>query len=613
MRKIYSLSFKLPVIIILMSVLMLSFLLSASIFFANKGITQSTDTGFKNTVEGYANLFDSILDAQVMVNKAYTSSANIKNFLRDMNNAYSNNVFLDITSFVENNNFIENISIMNTNGVIVFDKNAKLIGRNFMDLRPDMMQKLLAGEDIAFGNEIKESAATGELTISLGVRILDYDNTLIGYLVSIIKVMVIYDSYFSNIQLGRSGRIAIVNNNAVVLMDTDPKEINKQAPSEYNNIIKSNSLSGEISYSANNHVREGFYKKMTVQPWIVAYAMDSEEIYEINRSIVITSIIIGIISIIFMTLVVFLFTRSIIKPLNIIVDEAKEIASGRLIMHRRKLDRKDELGQLSHSFHDMKYKLIEVIETTLHNTDKMANSANSLAAGNKDLAHKAENTAANLEETASSMEEIASAITMAANNSVKGNEMMNSCKEAIDNATTVVAETVKSINDVNNDSEKIKDIIKVIEGIAFQTNILALNAAVEAARAGDQGKGFAVVASEVRSLAQSSQTSAKDITELINQVYEKINKANKDVESQEQLFVDIKNQIDETANIIRDISSAALEQQSGVSQVNKAVMEMDSITQENAALVEESTASSIALFNDAKELQSLVSFFKIEK
>ena len=613
MRKIYSLSFKLPVIIILMSVLMLSFLLSASIFFANKGITQSTDTGFKNTVEGYANLFDSILDAQVMVNKAYTSSANIKNFLRDMNNAYSNNVFLDITSFIENNNFIENISIMNTNGVIVFDKNAKLIGRNFMDLRPDMMQKLLAGEDIAFGNEIKESAATGELTISLGVRILDYDNTLIGYLVSIIKVMVIYDSYFSNIQLGRSGRIVIVNNNAVVLMDTDPKEINKQAPSEYNNIIKSNSLSGEISYSAYNHVREGFYKKMTVQPWIVAYAMDSEEIYEINRSIVITSIIIGIISIIFMTLVVFLFTRSIIKPLNIIVDEAKEIASGRLIMHRRKLNRKDELGQLSLSFHDMKYKLIEVIETTLHNTDKMANSANSLAAGNKDLAHKAESTAANLEETASSMEEIASAITMAANNSVKGNEMMNSCKEAIDNATTVVAETVKSINDVNNDSEKIKDIIKVIEGIAFQTNILALNAAVEAARAGDQGKGFAVVASEVRSLAQSSQTSAKDITELINQVYEKINKANKDVESQEQLFVDIKNQIDETANIIRDISSAALEQQSGVSQVNKAVMEMDSITQENAALVEESTASSIALFNDAKELQSLVSFFKIEK
>ena len=220
----------------------------------------------------------------------------------------------------------------------------------------------------------------------------------------------------------------------------------------------------------------------------------------------------------------------------------------------------------------------------------------------QDLAHKSENTAANLEETASSMEEIASAISMATNNSVKGNEMMNHCRESIDNATSVVSETVRSMNEVNADSEKIKDIIKVIEGIAFQTNILALNA-----------KGFAVVASEVRSLAQSSQDSAKDITELVNQVYEKINRANKIVESQEELFLSIKNEIDETANIIKDISSAALEQQSGVAQVNKAVMEMDSITQENAALVEESTASSLALYDDAKELQSVMSFFKIEK
>ena len=613
MSRFSSLSFKMPITISLMSIIMLGFLLSASVYFSNKGITQSTDTGFKNTVEGYANLFDSILDAQVMVNKAYTSSANIKNFLRDMNNAYSNNVFLDITSYIENNNFIENISIMNTNGVIVFDKNEKLIGRNFMDLRPYMMRKLLAGEELAFGNEIKESAATGELTISLGVRVLDYNNQLIGYLVSIIKIMVIYDNYFSNIQLGRTGRIVAVNDQLKVVMDTDPKEINKQAPNEYDNIIKSGSVSGDISYVANNHVREGFYKKMTVQPWIVAYAMDEEEIYEINKSIVITSVIIGVISMLLMTLVVFLFTRSIIKPLNIVVEEAKEIEEGRLIMHGRKINRKDEIGELSRSFHNMKYKLIEVIETTLHNADKMSQAANSLASGNKDLAHKSENTAANLEETASSMEEIASAISMATNNSVKGNEMMNHCRESIDNATSVVSETVRSMNEVNADSEKIKDIIKVIEGIAFQTNILALNAAVEAARAGDQGKGFAVVASEVRSLAQSSQDSAKDITELVNQVYEKINKANKIVESQEELFLSIKNEIDETANIIKDISSAALEQQSGVAQVNKAVMEMDSITQENAALVEESTASSLALYDDAKELQSVMSFFKIEK
>ena len=243
----------------------------------------------------------------------------------------------------------------------------------------------------------------------------------------------------------------------------------------------------------------------------------------------------------------------------------------------------------------------------------MAQAANSLAVGNKDLAEKAESTAGNLEETASSMEEIASAISMATNNSVKGNEMMNHCKASIDNAASVVSETVRSMNEVNADSEKIKDIIKVIEGIAFQTNILALNAAVEAARAGEQGKGFAVVASEVRSLAQSSQDSAKDITELINQVYEKINRANHIVGSQEQLFVGIKEQIEETADTIKSITEAAVEQKEGVSQVNRAVEEMDTLTQENAALVEQSTASSLELYDDAKELQSVMSYFRIEK
>ena len=363
----------------------------------------------------------------------------------------------------------------------------------------------------------------------------------------------------------------------------------------------------------NNNIRSGYYKKMGVQPWTVIYVMNNKEIYEINNSIIATSVIISIFSIAVMTLVVFLYTRSIIKPLNIVVEEAKQIEEGKLIRHGRKMNRKDELGDLSHSFHNMKYKLIQIIDSTLSNAEKMSDAANILASRNKDLAKKSESTAADLEQTASSMEEIASAISMAANNSVKGNNMMNSCRESIETASSIVSETVRSMNEVNNDSAKIKDIIKVIEGIAFQTNILALNAAVEAARAGEQGKGFAVVASEVRSVAQSSQDSAKDITELVNQVYEKISKANEIVESQEQLFMGIKEQIEETANIIKDISSAALEQQSGVAQVNKAVTEMDNITQENAALVEESTASSISLYNNAKELQNIVSFFSIEQ
>uniref|UniRef100_UPI003F4C7DBA methyl-accepting chemotaxis protein n=1 Tax=Brachyspira catarrhinii TaxID=2528966 RepID=UPI003F4C7DBA len=613
MSRFSSLSFKMPITISLMSIIMLAFLLSASVFFSNKGITQSTDTGFKNTVEGYANLFNSILNAQVMVSVAYSSSANIRNYLINRDENYRSLGLIDLNLFIKRNEYLENIYVIDTKGDILLDKKNELTGQSMAEFRPGMWNKLKAGQEYAIGNNMRKSADTGEYTVSIGTQILDFENNIIGYLVLIVRSSIIHKNYFSNIKLGRSGRIVAVNDQLKVVMDTDPNEIAKDAPNEYDSIFKSGSLEGNVEYSFNNHKRLGYYKKMKIHPWIVAYAMDEEEIYEINKSILITSIIIGIISMVLMTLVVFLFTRSIIKPLNIIVEEAKEIEEGKLVINRKPLNRKDELGILSRSFTSMRTKLIEVIETTLNNADKMSLAANNLAAGNKDLSRRSENTAANLEETASSMEEISSAISMATNNSVKGNEMMNHCRESIDNATSVVSETVRSMNEVNADSEKIKDIIKVIEGIAFQTNILALNAAVEAARAGDQGKGFAVVASEVRSLAQSSQDSAKDITELVNQVYEKINKANKIVESQEELFMNIKTEIDETANIIKDISSAALEQQSGVAQVNKAVMEMDSITQENAALVEQSTASSLALYDDAKELHSVMSFFRIER
>ena len=413
--------------------------------------------------------------------------------------------------------------------------------------------------------------------------------------------------------MGKTGRIVAVNDSNIVTMDMDTANINKEAPQEYKEIFRDASKTGPYSYKKGNVVRVGRYKKMDIKPWIVTYAMNEDEIYSQIRMTITVSIIVAFLSIIALVIMMFLFAKSITKPLNIIVDEAKEIESGRLVMHGRKVNRKDEIGQLSLSFHNMKYKLIEIMEASLSQADRMSQAANNLAVGNKDLAEKAESTAGNLEETGSFMEEIAAAITISINNSVKGNDMMKDCKAAIENAASVVEDTVKSISEVNADSEKIKNIIKVIEGIAFQTNILALNAAVEAARAGDQGKGFAVVASEVRSLAQSSQDSAKDITELINQVYEKINKANNIVGSQEQLFVGIKEQIEETADTIRAITEAAVEQKEGVSQVNRAVEEMDNLTQENAALVEESTASSMSLYDDARHLQDIISFFKIEK
>ncbi|MEI0540414.1 methyl-accepting chemotaxis protein, partial [Brachyspira pulli] len=198
-----------------------------------------------------------------------------------------------------------------------------------------------------------------------------------------------------------------------------------------------------------------------------------------------------------------------------------------------------------------------------------------------------------------------------ANKSVDGNKMMINSKASIEHAGSIILDTVQNIEEVNEASTKIKNITKIIEDIAFQTNILALNAAVEAARAGDQGKGFAVVASEVRNLAQTTQSSVKDITDLVDNAYDKIIKATESARESQEIFKDIQDKIDVTSKLMDDISTTALEQQSGVQQVNKAITDMDAVTQQNAALVEHTSESSASLLNQAEELVNAMSFFKI--
>ena len=305
--------------------------------------------------------------------------------------------------------------------------------------------------------------------------------------------------------------------------------------------------------------------------------------------------------------------KSVGKHLHLCVHLASEISNGNLTVEidESKLKGNNEFVLLLCSFHNMTIHLREIISKVLESSREISEAATEIAQGNTDLSTRTEMQASHLEETASSMEQIASTIKSSADNSVRGNRMMQDSEKSVQEAGDIIEATTNNIELVFEASNKITDIIKIIENIAFQTNILALNAAVEAARAGEQGKGFAVVASEVRNLAQTSQSSVKDITALIADSNEKIKTATETARKSKEIFMDIEQKIEDTSKIMQDISAMAVEQQAGVDQVNIAVSQMDQSTQQNASLVEEATASSEALMGQARELVELMHFFKV--
>ena len=305
--------------------------------------------------------------------------------------------------------------------------------------------------------------------------------------------------------------------------------------------------------------------------------------------------------------------KNIITNLNICIKLSSSIAEGNLKVQidEKLLKHKTEFAMLLHSFKNMSDKLREIISQVLTSSDRISLAATEISNGNNDLSHRTEMQASSLEETASSMEEIASTIKSSADNSVHGNEMMQDSEKSVKEAGSIIEETTNNIELVYEASNKITEITKIIESIASQTNILALNAAVEAARAGEQGRGFAIVAAEVRNLAQTSQTSVKSITELIEDSAEKIKNAAETARKSLAIFQSIEEKISNTSKIMQDISSMAVEQQQGVYQVNTAITQMDTVTQQNASLVQESSAASQALMYQARELVDLMAFFKV--
>ncbi|MBI5255750.1 MAG: hypothetical protein HY855_04570 [Burkholderiales bacterium] len=272
---------------------------------------------------------------------------------------------------------------------------------------------------------------------------------------------------------------------------------------------------------------------------------------------------------------------------------------------------KDETGQLLAAMRDMQASLVKVVGQVRGNAESVATASAQIAQGNQDLSQRTEEQASALEETAATMNQLGSTVKNNADNARQANQLARSASEVAQQGGAVVGEVVETMKGINDSSKKIAEIIGTIDGIAFQTNILALNAAVEAARAGEQGRGFAVVAGEVRSLAQRSAEAAKEIKSLIGASVERVEQGSALVDKAGETMSEVVASIKRVTDIVGEITSASSEQATGVNQVGEAITQMDQVTQQNAALVEESAAAAESLRGQAQQLVSAVAVFKI--
>lgn len=613
-HKLQSLKVRMPLIIIGLFVLAIAVLVVVTQVMVTNTINKVTYTGFDNTVMGYASLMDTWFEDQLDISKVYVKSDPVRNYLTMRTEETRNAALTRLRVFNGDNQYTINMGITDINGNVLIDaSNASLIGQNIFSIHPDLRQKVQGNRDAAFGDNITRSLTTGGWSLVLISKVYDrYDianNRVIGYLYYMLDWSYLIKERVEQLVIGETGALFCVDDTLTIKIHSKIESINSTLPQDFSKAFEDKK--GIINYVFNGEDRVAAYATLTYRPWVLGVSMTKQEIEKDNVRVVRAIIIISLVSIIIMAILVSLFIKSITTPLGLITGLSKEIADGDLRTTKQKIHRKDELGELSNAFVAMRKKLVTTIHKVEDSANQISAAAKELAEQNTDLSRRTESQAASIEETSASMNEISNNIRQSSNDSVNGNKMIMDSKDSIENAGNIISETTKNIEEVHEASSKIKDITKIIEDIAFQTNILALNASVEAARAGEQGKGFAVVASEVRNLAQTTQTSVKSITDLIENVYNKIDKATETARESQTIFVEIQNKIDEASTMMQNISHSAVEQQSGIDQIKIAIEEMDTTTQRNAALVEEATASADVLFSQSKELMDAIHIFQL--
>lgn len=435
-----------------------------------------------------------------------------------------------------------------------------------------------------------------------------------------------FQSAISKIHPYKTGYASLISNNGYYIGDQDAKNVGQEIGkgNAWDNIkkaIKAGTTLTDTVYDSTLKT-DVFRIYLPLQiaasktPWSFSVSVPEKQIMAEAINLRNMALILGLLSIIVVSVVLgFVLDRLVIKPIGGEPDDAAnlahKVAKGDLTTFIQ-LKPGDHSSMLQ-AMKAMQDKLIEIVSGIRSSSEYVANASSEIAQGNSDLSRRTEDQAASLEETAASVEELTSTVKQNADNARLANNLASNAKDTAIRGSSAVSQVVTTMQAITNESKKMFDIIGVIEGIAFQTNILALNAAVEAARAGDQGRGFAVVASEVRNLAQRCSSASKEIKTLIENSMHQVNAGSSQVENAGATMEEVMQSIQRVSTIMSEISNASDEQSMGIQQISTAITHMDEVTQQNAALVEQAMAASHSLDEQAQQLMKAVSVFHSEK
>ena len=620
MRKLQSLRIKIPFFIMTLVTIMTIILVTLIIDIGARGIRNTAIFGFQSTTKAYSRMINVWLNQAIVISDSISSGfVEIRNHLAINNEdtrVMAENV---IRNIVANNSVVYSLILFNTQGYPILDSaNGVFLNSNY-DIRnidAELWTKVMSGQTTMYYTAVPYPLEDNKWLIPICSPVRNSLGNIIGAVGVLVDWHSFIDKELEQVKFGNTGHPFIVDKDRMVIADPVPSHIRSKVLQEadYIKYARENE-SGVIEFKSpfNGNDSIAIFDREPISDWAIVMSVESKELFGNIYSMVRYAIIGTIAILILASIFIFIYIGKITKLLSALAKDLTKLSQGDLNWEVPPflLTKKDEFGMIARAINNFLWVLNEKVRIVYDSADMVKSSAEEVAQGNVDLSDRTESQASGLEETASSMEEIASTIKSSADHTVEGNNMMINSRNAIEEAGRIIEETTQNIEAVYESSSKISAITKIIESIAFQTNILALNAAVEAARAGEQGRGFAVVASEVRNLAQNTQASVKDITALVSDAEEKTATATETARESKEIFQNLKNQIEETAKIMQDLSSTAVEQQAGVDQVNIAIAQMDMATQQNAALVEESTAASETLFSQAKELLDAMQFFKL--